>query len=59
MKTCPLRLSHIAAAALAACVCGCVTVDRDAKHAIEALERGEDAKAVAWGNDLADESHYS
>ncbi len=54
------EIFRIAALAfVAASVCGCVTVDRDAKAAIEALERGEDGVAIAWSNELADDSHYS
>lgn len=52
-----IDMLSIAAAALAAC--GCVSVDEDARAAIDALSAGNDAKAVAWGDELADESHYS
>ena len=47
----------IGVAALA--VGGCVSVDEDARDAINALSSGNDAKAVAWSDELADESHYS
>ena len=40
-------------------VCGCVSVDEDARDAIAALNAGDDAKAIAWSDRLADESHYS
>ena len=50
---------RLAAAALAAAACGCVTVDEEARNAIAALSRGDDAVAVAWSDDLADNSRYS
>lgn len=40
-------------------MCGCVSVDEDAREAIAALNSGNDAKAITWGDELADESHYS
>ena len=43
----------------AAIACGCVSVDSDARDAVLALESGDDAKALAWSSELADESHYS
>ena len=52
-------IARFSAVAAIASLCGCVTVDREAKAALEALDRGDDAKAVSWGNELADESHYS
>ena len=45
--------------ALLASACGCVTVDKEAKAALDALRRGDDAVALAWGDELADESRYS
>ncbi len=60
MQTGNIVFSRVAvSAALAVAVCGCVSVDREARDAIAALQRGEDAAAIAWGNELADESHYS
>jgi len=38
---------------------GCVSVDEDARDAISALNAGQDAKAIAWSDELADSSHYS
>lgn len=52
-----MRLSAIALVALA--FCGCVSVDEDARAAINALSSHEEAKAIAWGDALADKSHYS
>ena len=53
------RLSILSVAAVLAAVCGCVTVDEEARAAVAALARGDDAVAVAWSDELADESHYS
>ena len=50
-------IALIGLAALA--VGGCVTVDEDARDAINALNSGNDAKAVEWSGELADKSHYS
>ena len=50
-------IALIGVAALA--VGGCVTVDEDARDAINALNSGNDAKAVEWSGELADKSHYS
>ena len=50
---------HFAAIALLAALCGCVTVDEEARNAIAALSRGDDATAIAWSDELADGSHYS
>ena len=36
-----------------------MTVDEEARNAIAALSRGDDAVAVAWADDLADNSRYS
>ena len=55
----PFGFPRIAVAIVSACLCGCVSVDKAAKQAIEALERGDDAKAIEWSDDLADDSHYS
>ena len=52
-----VRFTLIAVAALA--MAGCVSVDEDARAAISAIKAGNDAKAIAWGDELADESHYS
>ena len=53
------RRSILSVAAVLAAVCGCVTVDEEARAAVAALARGDDAVAVAWSDELADESHYS
>ena len=50
---------HFAAIALLAALCGCVTVDEEARNAIAALSIGDDATAIAWSDELADGSHYS
>ena len=50
---------RFAVAVILASVCGCVTVDEEAKAAVESLRRGEDASAIAWGNELAYKSLYS
>ena len=52
----PLRFAAIA---LLAALCGCVTVDEEARNAIAALSRGDDATAIAWSDELADGNHYS
>ena len=52
-----LGIAQVVAVALA--VGGCVTVDEDARDAINALGVGNDGKAVEWSADLADKSHYS
>ena len=55
-------LRHIPAAfavAAALAECGCVSVDTEARDAVLALGAGNDAVAVSWSAELADESHYS
>jgi hypothetical protein len=54
-----LRNGKLLIGAIALAVCGCVSVDEDAREAIAALNSGNDAKAIAWGDELADKSHYS
>lgn len=49
----------VASAALAAALCGCVSVDEEARRAVQSLSVGEDAAALAWSADLADDSSYS
>ena len=58
MASAKSRFAFPAAVAMAA-VCGCVSVDREAANAIAAIRAGEDAVAIAWSGELADESHYS
>ena len=53
------RLGIVQVVAVALAVGGCVTVDEDARDAINALGVGNDAKAVEWSAELADKSHYS
>ena len=53
-----LRLALVALVCAAFSV-GCVSVDADARDAVQALSAGDDAKALAWSAELADESHYS
>jgi len=55
----PAYAIRLAAAAMLAAVCGCVTVDKEARNAVESLKRGQDATAIKWSSELADESHYS
>ena len=54
-----LRPLLAASSALLAAVCGCVSVDREARQAVDALRVGADETALAWSADLADNSHYS
>ena len=56
MSSARLAIAAIFGAALAG---GCVSVDTDAREAVLALGAGDDAKAIAWSADLADDSHYS
>ena len=53
-----LRTASITLSAALA-FCGCVSVDKDAKGAIDAMRLGDDTKAIAWSDDLADDSTYS
>ena len=53
-----LRLA-LAALAFAAFSAGCVSVDADAREAVLALSAGDDAKALEWSAELADDSYYS
>ena len=53
------RLGIVQVVAVALAVGGCVTVDEDARDAVNALGAGNDAKAVEWSVELADSSHYS
>ena len=53
-----LRLA-LAALAFAAFSAGCVSVDTDAREAVLALSAGDDAKALEWSAELADDSYYS
>ena len=59
MKLLADRFSILAVAAAVAAFSGCVTVDEEAMAAVAALARGDDAAAIAWSAELADESHYS
>ena len=54
-----IRAGHVFAVATAAVLCGCVTVDDDARNAVDALATGGDETALSWSADLADNSHYS
>jgi len=54
-----VRALPILAAAAAAAACGCVSVDEDARLAVESLAAGNDAPALKWSADLADDSFYS
>ena len=49
----------LAAAGAAALATGCVSVDRDAARAVDALRRGDSAPALAWSGELARDSLYS
>lgn len=53
------RFLSLAAVVLGFAAAGCVTVDSDARDAREALRGGNDALALAWSAELADESVYS
>ena len=54
-----MRFCVFCLAALWMIVCGCVSVDRDAQRAIDALRSGNNAQAEAWSTDLAEDSYYS
>lgn len=49
----------LCAIAVMAAFAGCVSVDEDAKKAIAALRSGDNATAIAWSEELANESSYS
>ena len=51
-------LAGIALAGVAA-LTGCVSVDKDAESAVNALRRGDSATALKWSTELATDSHYS
>jgi hypothetical protein len=54
-----MKLGTVARMAALAAVCGCVSVDEEAKKAVDALRTGNCAVAEKWSADLADDSFYS
>ena len=54
-----MRFCVFCSAALWMIVCGCVSVDRDAQRAVDALRLGNNAQAEAWSTELAEDSYYS
>lgn len=54
-----MKLGTVASMAALAAVCGCVSVDEEAKKAVDALRTGNCAVAEKWSADLADDSFYS
>lgn len=54
-----MRIEKAINAVALALVCGCVSVDKDAKEAVDALRTGNCALAEKWSADLADDSFYS
>lgn len=54
-----MNLGTVARMAALAAVCGCVSVDEEAKKAVDALRTGNCAVAEKWSADLADDSFYS
>ena len=54
-----MKLGTVARMAALVAVCGCVSVDEEAKKAVDALRTGNCAVAEKWSADLADDSFYS
>jgi uncharacterized membrane protein YsdA (DUF1294 family) len=54
-----MRIEKAINAVALALVCGCVSIDKDAKEAVDALRTGNCALAEKWSADRADDSFYS
>lgn len=54
-----MRIPAAISSILSIVVCGCVSVDRDAERAVNALRTGNNALAEEWSVDLAEDSFYS
>lgn len=54
-----MRFEKVVCAAAMAAVCGCVSIDEEAKASVDALRMGNCTVAEEWSADLADDSFYS